>query len=132
MKTICFSLIAATLLAAPLAAETYRAQGRVDVTPVQGGFAIQNGNGMGARGMWCGAADYAHRVLGASGTQRIYVVGPRTSQNRRAPVIFSLNPQGTTPVRASILGRSTSTAGSSLSVDHAISFCADFKLTSSR
>ena len=132
MRQIFAALSAALVLATPLAAQSYRAEGRVAVTPTAGGFSIQSGAGMGARGMWCGAASYALNRLGASGSQRIYVVEPRTSANRRAPVGFSLSPQGTTPSTVSILGSSIRTAGASLSVNHAIGFCADFKLTSSR
>jgi hypothetical protein len=132
MKRMLVALSAAIVLATPLAAQTYRAEGRVTVTPTAQGFSIQNGGGMGTRGMWCGAAKYARDRLGASGTQRIYVTQPRTAANRRAPVGFSLRPRGTTPGTVLILGRSIFTSGASLSVNHAIGFCADFKLRQSR
>ncbi|MGB3247399.1 MAG: hypothetical protein WBB25_22930 [Sulfitobacter sp.] len=117
------------MTATSLAAQTLRVEGRINVSPVAGGFLVEDGGGNGARGMWCAASEYARRVLGASGTQRIYVTGPLTSSNRRAPVRFSLDPGGTTPSRVTILGVSIYTAGASLSVDHAIGFCADFRLS---
>lgn len=113
--------------AAPLSAQTFRAENRVTVTPETGGFSVLNGGGQGARGMWCAAADYARDVLGAAGAQRIYVAEDR-ARGQRGPVRFTLDAAGLTPSRVSILGSSIRTAGANLSVGHAFSFCADFKL----
>ncbi|WP_370400860.1 hypothetical protein [Sulfitobacter sp. JB4-11] len=118
-------------LAAPVSAQTFRAENGVNVTPVAGGFAVASGNGFWARGMWCAAADYARDVLGAGGTQRLYVAQPQP-RGSRTPVVFSLDPAGLTPSRVTILGASIRTAGANLSVDHAQGFCADHKLLSGR
>lgn len=107
-------------------AQDFRAENRVTVTPVDGGFQIADGAGFGARGMWCAAADYANDVLGARSNARIYVVGPRLSFD--APVTFSLDPAGNDPKRVLILSQSLRAAGSNLSLAHAHSFCADARL----
>ena len=78
--------------------------------------------------MWCAAADYARDVLGARGTHRIYVARDR-APGQRGPVRFTLDPSGLTPVTVVLTGASIRQAGANLSVDHAQSFCADFRLT---
>lgn len=107
-------------------AQDFRAENRVTVTPVDGGFQIADGAGFGARGMWCAAADYANDVLGARSNARIYVVGPRLSFD--APVTFSLDPAGQAPKQVLILSQSLRAAGSNLSLAHAHGFCADTRL----
>jgi hypothetical protein len=120
-----FSIIAVSLaMVVPATAQTFRAENRVTVTGVPGGMSVPNGGGHGARGMWCAAADYARDVLGARGTQRIYVA----SDSARGPVRFTLNRDGLTPSRVTIVGGSVRNAGANLSVDHAHQFCNDFKL----
>ncbi|WP_299874163.1 hypothetical protein [uncultured Sulfitobacter sp.] len=125
------TLALALALATPAAAQTFRAENRVDVTPVANGFAIADGNGQWARGMWCAAADYARDVLGAGGTQRIYVA---KSKGRGAgnPVIFTLDPTGLTPSSVTFLSSSIKTPGANLSVDQANVYCADFRLRNGR
>lgn len=107
-------------------AQDFRAENRVTVTPVEGGFQIADGAGFGARGMWCAAADYANDVLNARSNARIYVVGPRLSFD--APVTFSLDPAGNDPKQVMILSQSLRVAGANLSLAHAQSFCADVRL----
>lgn len=118
-------LTAAALLATPLAAQSFRAENRVIVTPTSTGFTVPDGAGHGDRGIWCAAADYASRVLGARGTQRVYVAEDRTS---RQPAAFTLDSAGLTPRRVFIVGGSARRAGSSLTVDHAMLFCADARI----
>lgn len=130
LKKIVFVALAGAL-ALPASAQTFRAENRVNVTPVAGGFAVADGNGFGARGMWCAAADYARDRLGASGTQRLYVAQDRPS-GTRGPVVFTLDATGLTPSRVFSVGSSIRTAGANLSVDHAQTFCADFKLRNGR
>lgn len=117
----------ALALAMPVAAQTYRAENRIAVVGYDLGFDVANGGGHGARGIWCAAAAYARDVRGAAGPQRIYVADDR-AKGQRGPVRFTLDPTGLTPSRVTILGTSFRSAGANLSVGHAISFCADFKL----
>lgn len=122
-------LIALIVFAGPATAQTFRAENRVDVVAVAGGFEVENGGGYGARGMWCAAADYARDVLGATGFQRIYVAqARRPGLGQRDPVRFTLDADGLTPASVFIVGASLRRAGSTLSVDHAYQFCADAKV----
>lgn len=116
----------AACLAGPVAAQEFRAENRVTVTPVSGGFAISNGNGYGARGMWCAAADFARDRLGAQGTDRVYIRDARSPGiGQRAPVVFTLSSAGLQPSGVLSVGASLRTPGANLSVDHAQQFCAD-------
>ena len=133
LRTALVSLTLAAALAAPAAAQSLRVEQRVNVSATANGFAVQNGGGLGARGMWCGASTYATKVLGASGTDRIYVSkGRGRGLGARGPVEFTLNPAGLTPQPATILGASINQPGANLSVAHAGQFCIDFRIRSSR
>ncbi|NNE53405.1 MAG: hypothetical protein HKN30_13520 [Sulfitobacter sp.] len=125
MRFLFAAMLVATL-ATPLAAQTFRAEGGITVTPVPGGFSVPDGGGMGARGMWCAAADYAIRRLGAVGIERLYVAQPYSG--RRSPVVFTLDPADLEPSRVLIPGFTIRRAGANLSVGHAMSFCADFRI----
>lgn len=121
--------LALCLAATTVQAQTFRADNRVTVIAVPGGFEVRGDAGHGARGMWCAAADYALRVLGADGFDRIYIAEERTpGLGQRAPVKFTMNPAGLVPSNVLVLGASLRTAGATLSVDHAIGFCADSKV----
>lgn len=123
------TLIAALTVSTALLAQEFRAENHVFVVSVAGGFDVVDGGGYGARGIWCAAADYARKVLGASGTARIYIAeGRPPGLGQRAPVRFTLDPTGVDPSLVTIVGASLRKAGASLSVDHAYQFCADAKL----
>ena len=128
MRTTLFGVMCA-LLALPATAQTFRAENRVYVTPAPGGFEVSNGGGYGARGMWCAAADYANDVAGAAGTDRRYIARGRTPGiGQQVPVLFSLDQSSLRPSAVFIVGVSLRQDGSTLSVDHAHSFCADAKV----
>jgi hypothetical protein len=116
------------LAAAPVAAQSYRASNHVDVTPVAGGFFVEDGGSFGARSTWCAASDYARRRLGAGGSARIYVKVPRS--RAAGGTVFTLDPTGLTPTPVLIVGFSVKQAGANLSVDHASLFCDDERLPS--
>ncbi|MFC6638176.1 hypothetical protein GV827_13975 [Sulfitobacter sp. JBTF-M27] len=131
MRLRYIALIAAIVSASTtsLAAQTFKAENRVIVTPQSNGlFSVSAGNYWGARGAWCAAADYAMDVLGASGTTRLYVQVPTTTPS--GPVTFGLTPGNTTPVGVVSVSASLRTAGSNLSIDHAFQFCYDARLQS--
>ncbi|MEP1520821.1 hypothetical protein [Ascidiaceihabitans sp.] len=131
MKTVLSALVATAILTVPAQAQTFRAENRVVVTPAQGNsFSISNGEGQGARGMWCAASDYAQDVLGARGSERLVVDQPRTS--KRGPVVFALKGRDGGSGSVLIVGSSLRSAGSSLSVNHAYQFCHDARITNSR
>jgi len=79
---------------------------------------------------WCGASDYARRVLGGSWADRLYVargMGPSVTTNRRSAVHFTLNPNavGTTSGTSNLSINSFS-VGDSMSVQRANMFCGRF------
>ena len=116
---VCLGLI----FAAPLAAQSLRVEGRITVSAVQGGFAVNGGGGIRARGMWCAASRYATRVLGAGQTQRIYVANGSNLNIGQ----FTMDPRGLTPSSAIFLSKSIRTPGANLSVAHSQEFCIDFR-----
>ncbi len=114
-------------LAAPAGA--FEAVNGVSVEPAATSFEVIGDAGLGARGVWCAAADYAQRSAGATNSQRLYIARDRArGLGQRGPVAFTLDPEGLTPTSVFILGASLSRAGSNLSVGHALGFCADHKL----
>ncbi|KEJ89285.1 hypothetical protein [Sulfitobacter donghicola] len=130
MNKISIGVFAAMLMAGPAAAQSFKATNGVIVRPAGNGFSVTGDGGFGARGIWCAAADYALRNERARNAQRLYISKPRKpGLGQRDPITFTLNPQGLTPVSASILGASLRQKGANLSVGHAIGFCADHKLT---
>lgn len=64
--------------------------------PANGGvFEVTARSAAGAEVYWCGASDYARRVLGADWSAEIYVVrgrGPSVTTGRKTAVQFSLDP----------------------------------------
>lgn len=115
------------MAAAPLAAQTFRAENRVKVTPLTGNdFQISSSGDYGAGGMWCAASDYAQDVLNASGTTRIYITQARTSTS--GPVTFSLDNDGANAKNVLIVGATLRQAGANLSVDHAYQYCHDARI----
>ena len=99
------SLLLAAALIVPTVAAGFQAFNRFEVYPVNqsGVFEVVNRHGSASKDFWCGAGDYAIRVLRTSATQRIYLVqpvGPSVTVQGRKGVQFALNPpQGvdTTP-----------------------------------
>ncbi len=124
-------IAAALLSVSPAMAQTFRAENRVMVTPVTDGFVITSGGDHGAMGMWCAAADYARKVLGAAGTDRIYISqGRNPGLGQRGPVRFSMDGSGLRSKPVVVVGASLSEPGSNLSVDHAYQFCTSARLPS--
>lgn len=129
MRGFLSGAVIAALMATQANAATFRAENGVIVVPVPNGFSVTGDAGLGARGMWCAAADYARSREGAGNGQRLYVAEGRTPrQGQRSPVTFTLDPTGLTPSSITILGTSLTRPGANLSVGHAYGFCADSKL----
>ncbi|SDE23553.1 hypothetical protein [Ruegeria marina] len=93
-KTV-LALLGAGLLA-PGMALGFQAFNRFEVYPVsQGVIEVVNRYGSAPKDFWCGAGDYAIRVLRTSATQRIYLVrpvGPSVTVQGRKGVHFALQP----------------------------------------
>lgn len=117
------------LVVAPAHAADFRAKNGVSVRASDNGFLVTGDAGLGARGIWCAASDYARSRAGATNGQRLYIAQGRTpGLGRRDPVAFTLDPAGLTPTSPNILAQTLRQAGANLSVGHAIGFCADGKL----
>lgn len=91
--------ILALMGAMPQMAMAFRAPNNNVVNPVSDSvFEVVGRVGTSAADFWCGAGDYARRVIGVGPGQRIYVVrelGPSETSNRRSAVQFSLtSPEG--------------------------------------
>ncbi|MEM8579520.1 MAG: hypothetical protein AAGF60_16850 [Pseudomonadota bacterium] len=125
-----------SLAAMPAAAQSFVAENRVTVNGLgAGAFEVIEGGEHGARSIWCAASDYAQDVLGATGTQRLYVTGARGDAQTvpgRKGVIFSTQASGQGGGGVLSLGASIRTPGSNLTVDHSYQFCYDRRLTTSR
>ncbi len=84
-------------LVLPSVAAGFQAINRFEVYPVNksGVFEVVNRHGSAPKDFWCGAGDYAIRVLRTSATQRVYLVqpvGPAVTVQGRKGVQFALNP----------------------------------------
>lgn len=129
MKRYFIGALLAALISEPLMAQGYTQRNRLTFTPLENGVRIEGETGHGARGTWCAAADYAREKLGARGYQDLYVSEPRVrGLGRPNAVSFTLDPSGLTPSDVFIVGTSLSRRGARLSVDHALTFCADLRL----
>ena len=70
--------LAAVLGLLPLASGAWQADNLLTVNPLPNGvFEVIGRPGSAGSDYWCAAGDYALRVLGASGTQRIYITRGR-------------------------------------------------------
>lgn len=129
MGKIYSAIVVAVMMASPAVAKDFKAANGVIVMPHANGFSVTGDAGLGARGIWCAAADYALRHEGVKNGQRLYVAEDRKrGLGQRNPVVFTLSSAGLTPSSATLLGASISRAGANLSVGHAIGFCVDHKL----
>ncbi|QUJ75193.1 hypothetical protein KDD17_09155 [Sulfitobacter albidus] len=117
----------AVFLPAAASAQAYRAVNDLTVVPLQGGsFEVIEGRGEGPRGIWCAAAEYAERRLGADG--RVYIQdgrGPARSVAGRKSVVFTTDARALSQPPSQSIALSTSQIGIGLPVDHAIQFCRD-------
>lgn len=94
------TLMLAAALLTPTLAFGFQAFNRFEVYPVDqnGVFEVVNRHGSAPKDFWCGAGDYAIRVLRTSATQRVYLVKPVgsavTVQGRKGVQYALTPPQG--------------------------------------
>ncbi len=130
MRTLIIAAVIALSAPVAVSAQTFRAINHLNVVPLDGSsFEVIESGGKGPRGIWCAAAEYAERRLGARG--RVYILearGPSRSVQGRKSVVFTTDAGSLTqgPFQSAVL--STSQVGIGLPIDHAIQFCreADF------
>ena len=110
--------------AAPATGQGLGPQADLQVTQTANGFMVENGAENGARGMWCAAGAYARSTAATMPQQRIYVAEARApGLSQRSPVQFTIDPSGLTPQPVLLVGASFREAGTSMSVQHALSLC---------
>lgn len=123
-RNLCHGFLALALIAVPGMGQSVQPQRDLNITPVAGGFLVENDSEHGARGMWCAAGHYAQTIGAASPKQRIYVAEARTpGLGQRSAVAFTLDPSGLATRPAFLVGASFRQTGSSMSVQHALSIC---------
>ena len=96
MKPATRLVLTAALIAAPGWALAWWAWNRHEVEPVSDGvFEVIGEVGSGAQNYWCGAGDYAIRVLGVEPARRIYTwrgLGPSVTRPGRKAMQFAFAP----------------------------------------
>ncbi len=124
--------IAFAALPAMAGAQSFTAENRLEVVPLNGGqFEVIEARGEGPRGIWCAAADFARDRLGVPGAERVYISrgrGPSVSGARRKSVIFTTDPDVLSRPPFQSVSLSTDQVGMGLPVNHAHQFCIDHLL----
>lgn len=127
MHRLIFATVIAAIVPALASAQTYRAVNDLNVVPLsRSTFEVIEARGEGPRGIWCAAAEYAERRLGAKG--RVYIRegrGPSRSVSGRKSVVFTTNTANLTQGPSQAISVSTSKVGTGLPIAHAIQFCRD-------
>lgn len=125
MRAQIIATVIAAVLPVMVSAQSYRAVNHLDVVPLsRTTFEVIEARGEGPRGIWCAAADYAERRLGARG--RIYISGargPARSVAGRKSVVFTTDVSSLSqgPFQSTTL--SLGQVGVGLPIAHAIQFC---------
>jgi len=122
------ALMALLATIAPQTADAFNGKFGVRVAPVNDVIfeVVPRSSGSGPI-FWCGAADYARRVLGAGWKTKIYIArgrGQSVTTNRRSAVQFTLDPAaaGITPTGPSI-SLNALAVGDNMSVQQANQYC---------
>lgn len=92
----CLAALATLILCLPVPAEAFTGRRGTRVNPIATiGFEVIARTAGSSADYWCGAGEYAHRVVNAPWTTRIYVLrgrGPSVTTGRRSAVQFTLDP----------------------------------------
>ncbi|MEW2911337.1 hypothetical protein [Leisingera sp. JC11] len=129
MKPVAAAAIAATslMMAIPVSLEANASRHSIRVNPVSDGiFEVIPRPGKGIL-FWCGAADYAHRVLRVPWSAKLHItrgLGPSETTGRRSAVQFTLDANLAVPPPAGGYGSVNSLqAGDTMSVQKAFDYC---------
>jgi len=132
MRLALIAVAFATALAGAGSAQTFTAENRLKVVPLNGSdFEVIEARGEGPRGIWCAAADYAVNQGRTGPGQRIYVKtprGPSVSVAGRKGVVFTTDASRLSQAPSRSLSVGTGTIGEGLPVAHAIQFCRDYQI----
>ena len=124
MRNVFAAVLMISTLGLPAHAQSLRTENGIGVTGLS-----NNSFSIGARGsstgIWCAAADYSLRALGATRSTRIIVKTPRSAQNNA--IVFSTDPSLRTKAAKGLTtsGGKLKTAGANFSVGTAYQFCID-------
>ena len=125
MRSLAFATFIIASLPVLAQAQNFRAINDLTVVPLTGStFEVIEERGEGPRGIWCAAAEYAERRLGARG--RVYLLeasGPSRSVAGRKSAVFTTDVDSLPQEPSRSLTLSTSQVGVGLPIDHAIQFC---------
>ncbi|WP_227269789.1 hypothetical protein [Roseobacter weihaiensis] len=126
MRRFLIGLVIASM-GLPAAANVYRTVNRLYVVPITADtFEVIEDRGVGARGIWCAAADYT-RAAGLDGLRkRLYIVeprGPSRTMANQIGVVFTVNPDEQMRNTPSSYSVSVKRRGENLGVGHAYNFC---------
>ncbi|WP_353344375.1 hypothetical protein [Aquicoccus sp. SU-CL01552] len=118
----------ALCLALPFSAEAFTGRNGTRVNPINdSSFEVITRIGGAVDDYWCGASDYARRVLGASWTAQIYLLrgrGPSVTTGRRTAVQFTMDADAAPPEgQGQFQKYSLLNPGSHMSVQGAATFC---------
>ena len=129
MKPFLMSICAASLVVVsiPTGSEAFSARHGTRVNPVDGVVfeVVPKGSGL-SNEIWCGAAEYARRGLGAAWTDRIYVSrgrGESVTTGRRSAVQFTLDPNGAGVIPSENWLQIGFSVGNNMTIRQATEFC---------
>lgn len=131
MRPVVLAALICLLGGVPASAQNAFATNGARVYPLDSNvYEVVGNSGGGYRLFWCGAGEYARRVLGASWSSQISIVrglGPSQATNRRSAVQFTLNPDaaGVTPMQSPRLNAYD--VGDTKSVNEASGYCNEIR-----
>ena len=121
-----FALLIGTL---PASANTFRARNTLTVNPITATeFEVVKKASSSPRAMWCAASDFSGRGLGRYKKTDLIIktpIGPSVTQPGRIGVMFTIDPDKSDIPSSKSGSVTVKTAGASLSVGHAQTFCGD-------
>ncbi|WP_261399765.1 hypothetical protein [Leisingera daeponensis] len=129
MKPVATAAFAAAVLTLtqPGSSDANASRHNIRVNPVSDSiFEVIPGTGNGYL-FWCGAADYAHRVIGVPWNARLHIsrgLGPSETTMRRSAVQFTLDAnQAAAPPAGGYGSVNSLQAGDTMSVQRAFDYC---------
>ena len=121
---VVFALLVGAL---PASAKSFKAINRLTVNPINAtDFEVIKKASSSPRAMWCAAADYSGRRLDRYNKTDLIIItpiGPSTTQPDRNGVTFTIDPNQSNVAPTKSYSVTVKTAGASMSVGHAKTFC---------
>ena len=122
-------LLISCVLPLEAAAQAYRAENWLLVVPLNTfDFEVIEDRGVGARGIWCAAGEFAQNVLALPAEERLYIKtprGPSVSGVGRRGVVFTTDASRAEGDAGQSYSVTVRRAGENLPSHHARQFCRD-------